>query len=321
MLALLSRDRPTQAKAIHRGAIAYYRERLGAPADVAEYLYHSLVLDEDPPDQLMPQVPQDVGSLLASSIEELPPRGAAWLASVMGFKVDPSVFEKASLAEWERYTGRRALRASLYAPRDALSLLAERGERTPGSALYALEARLHLLIDNPVAAVEVIMAGLTSMPVDANAGRCVEMLWVAAQALRRLSRPQEADARLEEAERLAKGLEDPLPNVQVLVQRLELRDGPLEGQRREREALLGRLLEVLASMTPDHALREPELVAHAIALIPSHFADSADLERLMMTTATPATGPLEATTLAGLDAYRETWELEVDTGGRERAVL
>jgi hypothetical protein len=83
--------------------------------------------------------------------------------------------------------------------------------------------------------------------------------------------------------------------------------------------LQGRLLDVLAATSPDHALREPELVAHALALIPSHFAD-ADLGQLIVTSASPNTGPLEATTLAGLDAYREAWELEAE-GARERAAL
>lgn len=221
MLRLLEREKPAQVREIHHAAVDFWQLRDGVAAR-AEELYHRLALDQDAW-QLEGRWNPEVGASLAASRDELPPRAAAWLASHLGLRVDPEVQEAATQADWERLAGRRALSLLRYQDvQAALGELHEKPARLPGSALYPLEARAHLLAGDSQKALQVLEQGLETMSLTGNPGRHAEMLWLHAQAAAELGHLAVADSSLAWAEIVARDIADPLCRLQILTQRLLL---------------------------------------------------------------------------------------------------
>ena len=262
MLRLLEREKPAQVREIHQVAIDFWQAREGAAAR-AEELYHRLALDQEAW-QLESRWLPEAGTSLAASREELPPRAAAWLASHLGLRLDAETQEAATQADWERSVGRQVASLLRYQQVEhALADLGERSERLPGSALYPLEARAHLLAGEPRKALEVLERGLESMPLTGNPGRHAEMLWLHAEAAAALSHFGIADASLARAEIVARDIADPLCRLQILTQRLLLlRRRGLEGGAEVLRDVLARTLQRLDEV---HMDREPALVRLAVS--------------------------------------------------------
>jgi hypothetical protein len=365
MLRLLEREKPAQVREIHEAAVRYWSRQEGVAAR-AEELYHRLALDQEPWELDGRWLPE-AGTSLVSSRDELPPRAVAWLASHMSLALDPKTRAAAGLADWERVVGRQAVNLLRYqAVEPALKLLAERTERSPGSALYSLEARAHLLADHPPQAVEVLERGLDSMPITGNPGRLAEMLWLHAQATATLGKLADADASLARAEVVAREIADPLCRLQILTQRLlllrrgkgsahgaaaVLRDvlahdlSLLDAEQMDRERVLVRI--AVAELGPEHLpvvrraieavgigslvnpQTEPSLRSALAGEGPPAPADQplgSLIRKAFQETRRAARAAeaviaalrsedlsLDAANLAGIEEYRERWELEIST--------
>lgn len=364
MLQLLKQEKPAQVREIHEAAVRYWSGQESV-ASRAEELYHRLALDQETwllQDRWLPEV----GASLATSRNELPPRAVAWLASRMSLSLDPEIRAAASLAEWESVVGRQAVSLLRYQEvESALSLLAERSERSPESALYSLEARAHMLAGEPAKTLEVLERGLEGMPLTGNPGRLAEMLWLYAQAAAAIGNLAQADSSLARAEVVAREIADPLCRIQILTQRLRLlrrrkasdngsaaalRDLlahnllRLNAEQMDRERVLVRL--AVSELGPEHlhAVRhvveavglgsleiprsEMDLRSVLVGKGPSAPTTHQPLESLLRKAfQEPENGggaasaviaalrsenlSLDAANLAGIEEYRDRWELEI----------
>ena len=266
MLKLLAQDRPQQTRAIHEAALSYY-ERFETPEARAEELYHRLMLNQDSPLLLLRWMDSS-GSSIASSLDDLPPRAAAWLASRMSLNISKEIRQSAVTEEWERHAARSVRDATRYLDwKGALQILGERKDRSPGSPLYALEARAYLLAGDYQAAARNLDAGIASMPLNPNRGRFVELLWMRAAVASQLNQIVECDRCLEQAQRTADLISNPLCRIQIETERLVVRERwpqvPLSDPGPIREKLAGSLTGL------DRALVDQQrgLVRNAIAFL------------------------------------------------------
>lgn len=335
MLRLLEREKPAQVRQIHLRAADFWARHDGAGAR-AEELYHRLALDAEP-DELGGRWMDAAGPLLAGSLDELPPRAAAWLASHAGLRLDPEVRKAASLADWERTVGREVSSLLRFGDeRAALKRLGERKDRSPGSALYSLEARTYLLRDDYKRALKVLHDGLESMPITGNPGRQAEMLWLRSQAEAGRKLLDAADATLARAHVVAREIPNPLCRLQVLAQRLLLRRRRGAADAAGSAALRDALAQTLLRVEPWQASQEPVLVGIALSeLSPEHVAalrhglslagsglvpgvrlvleeeGGSDQSAARLTAVLREQGwSLDAANLAGIEDYREAWEKE-----------
>ena len=158
---LLEHVEQATVDAIDNAAIAFYKKREGGIAR-AEELYHRLrqceaqsVLDE--------RWSPDAAIHLQTALDELPAAQRLWLAERLGVTLDESVRQAANQDAWERQAARsveRYLRSG--SPELALSILHERSERSPRSALYSLEAETHRFLKQYDDALRVARAGVES---------------------------------------------------------------------------------------------------------------------------------------------------------------
>lgn len=265
MLRLLEREAPEKVRDIHRRAYRFWAASDDPVARVEE-LYHRLALDQEPWELEQRTWLSELGPALASAREELPPRAAAWLSSYFGLALDPEMVKAASQADWERSIGRDATDVLRYQEvKHALELLAGRAERLPGSALYPLAARAHLLAGDSGAAQAVLEQGLASMPITGNPGRQCEMLWLHAQATAALGDPTSAVASLVQAEIVAREIPDRLCRLQILTQQLILARRVKGLQMAAPEVLRARLAETLMALDSEQMDREPMLLRVAAA--------------------------------------------------------
>ena len=270
MLKLLTQDKPQQAREIHEAAVSYY-ERIETSEARAEELYHRLLLNQDSP-LLQARWMESAGSSIAASLDDLPPRAAAWLASRMSLNISKEIRQSAATEEWERQAARSVRDATRYLDwKGALKILSERKDRSPGSPLFALEARAYLLAEDYQAAARTLDAGISSMPLNPNRGRFVELLWMRAALASQLGQIVECDGYLEQAQRTAESISNPLCRLQILTERLVTRE-------RWPQILLGdsapirvKLLDSLSGM--DNALVDQQrgLMRNAIAFLGSAY--------------------------------------------------
>ena len=125
MLALLRQDDPRKLDQIHRAAVRYYRGQTGHQAR-AEELYHRLSLGQTT-DTLDNHWEDAAGPFLESALDELPPRGQAYLAHKLGLAVDTDVLRESDDETWRRQAARHVSQL-IAAGRldDALDLLRQR---------------------------------------------------------------------------------------------------------------------------------------------------------------------------------------------------
>jgi tetratricopeptide (TPR) repeat protein len=230
VLALLRRDKPEQVRLIHERAERYYRHRdRSDPVERTEELYHHLMLGEDTDaGQLARRWLPGLDGPMGSVIEEIPLEQRIYLAEQMSIQLPEEVYRQANLAGWERLIGRKALDALRHeGSKRAFSLLRERRERTPESALYAIEARVLMALGRPEEAAALLDRAIDGYPAVGNPGRLAELLWMRAQAALVVEEPAEAVDVLRRLAGMAPQLDSALPRVQALTQlvEVELRQG------------------------------------------------------------------------------------------------
>ncbi len=146
MISALHNDQPLITHAIHEAAIVYYEE-LDGPEARAEEIYHRLFIEQD-----LDHIKQrwerrwhdKLDDALRPALYELPTRVRTWLAAQLQLTgVEGVDWNDADIEEWEQITEKRV--RDLVRSNDwqgALTLLAERPERTIGSRLYYLETTI-----------------------------------------------------------------------------------------------------------------------------------------------------------------------------------
>jgi len=222
MLHLLEQDRPQQVHQIHQRAVAYYSRIKGGDSLRAEELYHRLALDQEP-GELEARWRASAGSLLAGAVEEFPLRARIWMSGKLGLDLPEEVRAQVSVLDWERVIGRKVWSLLRYSePEEALKLLGEREERSPGSPLFALEAKALLWRQQHDRALTVLERGVESMCARPNRGRMAELLWLQAQALELVDRASEAAGALERAREVAETIVDPRCRMQILTALISL---------------------------------------------------------------------------------------------------
>jgi hypothetical protein len=163
MLPLLIGKLGERATAIHRAAVAYYRDEKG-PIARAEEVYHRLWLGEEPDDRWE----DSIRGYLANALDDFDDHAKLWLADRLGVEVDKAVRWRASLLDWERQTEIRARTLMAAGLLDgALAAFSERVDRSDSSPLFAMEADARILTADLEGARAVIEAGLEAM----SAGR------------------------------------------------------------------------------------------------------------------------------------------------------
>jgi hypothetical protein len=148
VLRMLREREPSKVFQIEDAAVSYYaaRNQVSDPtqrlSERAEEIYHRLSM-RHPLDVVARRWLPGVEPHLLGAVEELRARERAWLASRLGRTLTQEERQQADLDGWERDIFRR-VRDFIQQGRleDGLANLRERGERLPGSALYALEAEL-----------------------------------------------------------------------------------------------------------------------------------------------------------------------------------
>jgi len=270
MLRLMTQDKPQQTRAIHEAAVSYYA-RVETPDARAEELYHRLMLNQDSSVLLLRWL-DAAGTSIASSLDDLPPRAAAWLASRMSLNISKEIRENADTEEWERHVARSVRDATRYLDwKTALAVLSERKERSPGSPLFALEARAHLLARDNLSAARVLDDGIASMPFNPNRGRYVELLWMRAGVAENLTEIVDSDNYLERAQRTAESISNPLCLVQILTERLVIRERWPNVSLSDSSPLRDRLAETLSATNEALVDQERGLVRNAIGFLGSAY--------------------------------------------------
>lgn len=202
MLEPLRMDQPAKVEAIHAAAVHYYSQH----ADVvsrAEELYHRMASGQSR-EQIDPRWMPGVEPYLSSSLEELPAEMQAYAASFLGVDLPKNVWERAQLVDWERHVLRRLRELMLKGePQWALEVLRERRERTPGSRLYPIEARVLILLGRQREAERLVEEGLDGADWDADPVCVLKLLLLRALLVAAREELPGAGRILEDADRFA----------------------------------------------------------------------------------------------------------------------
>ena len=162
MLRLLNEDDPERTREIHTRAVEFYRHEKGSRAR-AEEIYHRLMLGHRAREVDQIWRPS-LDIYLTDALDELPPAGQAWLKSKIGDDLGDSMRRDAELPVWESAAVKNAGELlSVGKAEEALRILRERGERSPGSKVYALETQALIDLERFEEALAVVRQSLTSV--------------------------------------------------------------------------------------------------------------------------------------------------------------
>lgn len=327
MIRLLKQDKYAEVRELHRAAIAYYNRRDDMEAR-AEEMYHRLALGEDSPYELDRHWVKGIEQSIAANLEEYPDHVKVWLASRMDLEVPRSIYANADIMEWERNITRKVKRALMELQLTwALDLLHERQERSEQSPLFALEAKVYMLMEDNELAARVLEQGVEKVSGSANRGRLAELFWLQAQVALLQSAPALADERLEQAEQSIAGVANPIPLVQILCHRLlvyniylrQINGNGPENKVDEQEsarkvaATRGRLNDACERINADNAYTAPFIIEMAIPLLGDEYPQTRKrLEEFQPSGVTPSPDILTTENLRGLEEFRENWEEEED---------
>lgn len=292
VLSLLSNERPDLTRRTHEAAHRFYADQPDT-ISAAEAIYHGLMLGLD--GWLLDLLWQPAAAdHLLGAIEELPPAGVVWLAGHTDIDLPDAYREAASLEEWERIVGPRALALLQEAgSAEVLSMLSEREARSPLSPLVSIEARCLISLGEHGAAQALLERALETAPLDGNPGRKAEYLWLLAQSLWGAGSMSEAALALDEMAVQAGRLTSPVPLVQGLGAWLALHPEGGAGAEDRRAALA----EALARCSDQDLQREPDVIRRGF----SHL-DAAGAARLTRPALTSLAGLFDI--VARPDAFR-----------------
>ena len=315
LLLLLEQDRFDEVRRLRRAAVAYYTDREGVTAR-GEELYHRLALGEDTPAMLDSRWMEGVQSTLAAGLDDYADAMKAWLASRMSLEVPRSVYASADTADWERNITRKVQTALSegQAP-EALILLGERGDRSPASPLFALEAKAHLMSpEHREQALDVLERGILSVSESRNRGRLAELLWLKAQVALMAPSPDalDADESLARAQRAVKRAANPVALMHIVGQRLLLRRFRSAAYPVTVGELQQQLAAVCERIDTTQVYSAGFVAALAAEMLGRNLFPTAfqRLEPALVKAGAPVRPEaLTGENLQGLDEYRHRWEL------------
>ena len=277
MLKLLLRDSPGPAAEINRLAVEYYSRKEG-PQARAEEIYHRLQLGQTST-EVAPRWLQGIDSYLFNALDELPPQGRVVLAALLGVRMSDKDLKTADTATWETYTARRVgemLR--LGSVQEALAMLRERSERTPGSPLHLLEARALALLGRLNEADRALRKAIDAAAESGDRSAMLEALLLSAQLAQDAGDVAGADAVLREATTIAEVTNDALNLVLILSKRLQMRVAFPTGLPEDLELRPG-LAQRLDALSDVAWAENKELVRAAVSLLGLEYASL--LQRLL----------------------------------------
>lgn len=280
---------------IHEAAVDFYRD-LPGPDNRAEEIYHRLWLDQEPA-EIDARWLAGIDLALRSAVEELDGRARSYLAGRVGGIDDEGIAQTAELPEWEVFAEKRAsdlLR--LGSAQAALDVLHMRSERLPKSRLHLIESIALRSVPNPdLAAAETAAENaVTSARSSADASEIQSALQELVQ-VRRLRNDTAGVLRaLAELGNLGEQLGDDLILLEAEVSGLEAA-APAERFSDNAVRVFSRLPDELIARAPELARRvaaqaggdNPDILQRVIRLV--------------------GLGPLNKTSLAGLEAVLAAW--------------
>lgn len=170
MIQLLRSSKSKQVQQIHHGAIDFYGEHAD-DASRAEELYHRLCLNQ-PRAELDARWRPGLEEYLTSAREELPEEALLYLASTAGYGLEAlgvsgQDWAQQELVVWERKTAQWA--AELIQQdrfEEVIKELRSRPERSPGSQLYLVQARVLRALGENWEAFHTLDRAFTGWPSD-----------------------------------------------------------------------------------------------------------------------------------------------------------
>lgn len=270
ILGQMRLDREDDVYAIHRSAIRYYARKSEDPKDRAEEIYHRLAVGHQP-GTIDERWMEGLRPFLIRSIEELPPRGQAYLASKLGdVNLPAGVRERADQEDWEREVlvhGRRLLKHGR--AQEALARLGERPRERwkVASELPALEVEALIALGRTEEA-ERRAASELELVSDLRPRYLFELLLMRGHAQRANSRLGSAAASLEEAEALAREKKlEPKDQLRAELALLEVLDA--DGKKGSETYIeqARQAVEVFASLTDKELEQLPSLTRRTGAVL------------------------------------------------------
>jgi hypothetical protein len=226
MLVQLRTDAPGQFDAINRKAAEFYRAKTAGqttidPAARAEEIYHRLALGE-PIADVEPLWVDGVDEFLRSAVEDFTAvEPATFLASRLGVELPKDLWDQSRIEDWELQAARRAQDLlALNEPAKALAVITSRPERSPGSPLYLLEARLRLQQGERGAALNLARAALHKAAATGKDLMCLDLLLFLGDALWLSGDHHSTRVSLGEAVTVAERLPDPRRSIDALTRYL-----------------------------------------------------------------------------------------------------
>ncbi|WP_354076001.1 AAA family ATPase [Bradyrhizobium sp. S3.5.5] len=248
---------------IHTKAIEHYQGRPYAITR-AEELYHRLMRDDEL-EELDALWSQDLAASLGRSwLEPFPERARAWLALRLG-RGDLRAPEELRHADWEFYALRETLSHLRAGETDrALSVLAQRSERVPGSPLVPLEVDVLRRLERPMEALAVCRAGLARAQSAEKLQSVLVLHLRAAEIGLDLMDNELLQHHAGQARRIANALQSPLDELRALqvLARGELMDPKLFGDSKQ-ERLLD-LERAFAQVQPEMLLQAPDIAERMV---------------------------------------------------------
>ena len=224
MLKHLEAERPEQVRQIHEGAFRYYSPRSEA-AEKIEKIYHALQLSMSEAQIRQIWTPEAEESLL-SSIDEFPPSSQLIVRLCSGTEAGPELRALADLDQWERLAEQKARQALEYGDYlTAANVLAERTDRSAGSALFAIDAVCATAIGQFEEALAFVDRGIQSAGSVNRLDRLVELLRLQGEIYELTGRSEDADGPFAEAQALAMRIAFPVLALQIYANRARLRRG------------------------------------------------------------------------------------------------
>jgi hypothetical protein len=259
MLDLLTKDAPQQVQKIRELAIEFYSQRQDLPSR-AEELFHRLCLRQE--DSILDSRWIDGAErYLVGSISELPDGGKVYVASRADLDLDEDIWKQASVNDWERRAERRATELLSHGlPEDALVILRERTERTPGTRLWLLEAQANERLHRRNKALECIKKGLKEAEASGNGPLLIDHLLFYSALEAQARRYTSCSRLMADAQQIALELHDLVRSMQIGLDRLVLIK-PSKTISQQEKALMGEQLADLFKLIPtSNLLQNLELV-------------------------------------------------------------
>ena len=144
MLPLVLKKESSKSREISELAIQYYKGSK-KPADIAEYIYHNLLLGNEP-SSIKPLLNKGLQIYLEQSLEELPLEAHIYLANYFDINIPEEIIDKADLVQWEKRQAKelnRVLNSGNYKSLQNMEeKIDKRKDRSEHSELTLPEAKL-----------------------------------------------------------------------------------------------------------------------------------------------------------------------------------